>query len=147
MINLILSHLFLLHFISSRIILETLKLTKISIAWNAMFINNSFKIFNLILLFCCMVLIFVNNQLNDMNIIISFSNSNKISKININIYVLKFGTCNIVWSEDSILLCNFNFGKCESNLSFLFESILITLMEFNWISLNKLISMNNSLMN
>ena len=61
-----------------------------------MFVDNSFKDFNLTLLFCYTILIFVNNQLNDMNMIILFSNFDKISKIDINVCVSSFGVCSKV---------------------------------------------------
>ena len=73
--------------------MEALKLTKILIAQNAMFIDNLFQDFNLILLFCCIILIFVNNQLNNINMIVLFSDFDQILKIGVNICVPSFNVC------------------------------------------------------
>ena len=68
-----------------------------------MFIDDLFKNFNLILLICCTILIFINNQLNGMNITILLLNFDRILEISINICVSSFGVCvNVGFSVSNI---------------------------------------------
>ena len=89
---------------------------------------------------------FVNGQLNDMNVIVLILDSNGVSKTGVNVCVLKFGICNVIYFKDLILLCDSDFGRYKLNFNFLFKLILIVSMGFDWINLKKSISMNDSLM-
>ena len=83
--NLISNYLFLLCIISSKIILKALKLAKILIILNVMFIYNLFQNFNLISLFYYMVSVFASNWLNGINVIILFLDSDEVLGVNVNI--------------------------------------------------------------
>ena len=82
-------------------------------------INDSFEEFNFILLFYYIILNFVNNQLNNINVIILLLDFDAVLEISINIYIPNSNVCidvnsnvnNVTQFKDLMLLCGFNFDR------------------------------------
>ena len=136
-------------------ILKASKLTEISVIQNTIFVDNLFEGFNLILSFCYTVSVFVNDQLNGMNIITSFLNFDGILKVGVNICIpnsnvhigVSFDIENAIWFQCYYVISVLINILIGINWVFFFKSISMISIRFNWIDLNKSISMNNLLMN
>ena len=73
--------------------LEVSKLTEISIARGATFVDDSFVDLSVVSLLCCTILALVSGRLNNMSVIVSLSESNGVSKAGVDTSVLGSGIC------------------------------------------------------